>query len=356
MNLFLEDFLDPFSFEIESSLIAKEPKNKRDSSKLLIAETPDNIRDVSFFQLDELLQAGDLLVLNETKVENRRIFLKKENSERIFEALFLEVDPKDPLFWKVLLSKSKKIKDGEPLFLKQDPLFQFIKIRQENSFTWLRSSCIISSLIFKKIGEIPIPPYFNRRSSKEDETFYQTVFASNLGSVAAPTASLHFTKDLLQKIKHKGVDLEYLTLHVGYGTFAPLQEENIKTSTLHEECFEISELLYNKLKNKKYKRLIVVGTTTLRVIEYLYTRSISKLTFCDGIFKGSLDVFYYPPYQIKSADYLITNFHLPRSSLLLFIMCLQFKEAVLSYYDYAKKNNFKFYSYGDAMFLQNCFK
>ena len=343
-----EKLLEEYSYELPEERIARFPYKRRDFAKLLIVDRKrKHLEEKRFYEIKEMLSPGDLLVLNNTRVEKRRVYLRRHTGAKI-EAVFLyRIDPTKGL-WRALLTKRKRLKDGEYLYVIKKPEVRFQVISLPDGRVYLKEPYPLSYWDFEEIGEVPIPPYLKREATKEDEEFYQTVYAKKPGSVASPTAGLHFTKELLEAIQKKGVQVEYLTLHVNYGTFSPLKEENFQKKALHPEEYEIPPSLAKKLQKKEYTRLIAVGTTTLRALETVYQKTQGRY---DAYLKGVTTSFYYPPYKIQSVDSLITNFHLPRSSLLLLVGCMVEREFLLASYQYALKKGFLFYSYGDAMWI-----
>ena len=336
--------LEDFDFELNEELIARYPAKNREDSRLLVVDRRDgtiSARD-KFSQILQYVQKGDLLVFNNTKVSKRRVFLLTSKG-RIHECIFLEEDNGQ---WHVLLKNSAKLKQDEVL---QDASghfrFQFIRGREK---TFLHPFVVLTEEIFDRIGTIPIPPYLQRSAEPQDEIRYQTIFASVPGSVAAPTAGLHFSEDLKNKLLEREIGLLEITLQVGYGTFAPLQPDQIENKKLHEETYYISpnsaELL-NRTKGKN--RIISIGSTTLRALESSY--DIKNGKFKSGNY--STQIFLNPDDKVYSVDGLITNFHLPKSSLILLVAAFAGKELTISAYKYAIQNKFRFYSYGDAMLI-----
>lgn len=355
-----EELLKEYSFTLPNDLIARHPAEPADSCRLMSVRASANnrpqIKHDFFYNLPQLLHPDDLLVVNNTKVEARRVFLLKksvENSSR-FETVFLqtkklEAFPKEKETWQVLMRGSKKISVGQILVAEIDSQIFFEVQGKENGFVFLKPSVVLNENIFSRIGQMPIPPYMNREANEKDKKDYQSIFSQQSGSAAAPTASLHFTSALLKNLQEKNIQMEHVTLHVGYGTFAPLREGNFLTEKLHEEFYEIPSSLAERLQKKDYRRLIAVGTTVLRVLETVFQKTEGKYNHS---LKGNTDIFLFPPYTIQSADALITNFHLPASSLLLLTACMLPKELLLQSYNEAIQKQYMFYSYGDAMFIE----
>lgn len=350
--------LKNYSFKLPACLIASHPSEQRDRSRLMKL-TDRGITHHIFNELPGLLREGDLLVANNTRVEARRIFLRRAQTARgqgaRIEAVFLERDTDkesrretEGELWRALLKKRKRLRDGELLYAEKNRDFTFTVIRDENNRVWLRPVQKLSEEIFSELGQMPVPPYFNREEEPEDRSRYQSVFAEKPGSAAAPTAALHFTRQLISDLESKGIDLQFLTMHIGYGTFAPLKDENFEKESLHAEQYSVSEKLAERLRKRDYNRLIAVGTTSLRVLETVYRRSGGRF---DESLNSETDLFIHPPDRIHSVDGLITNFHLPESSLLLLVASLISREQLLAAYKTAVKHEYRFFSYGDAMLI-----
>lgn len=337
--------LDEFDFPLEEELIARYPPMVRGTSRLLRVHCKTGSMQIenSFSEIQRYLKPGDILVLNNTRVSKRRVFLLTQ-SGRIHESIFLE-DLGET--WRVLLRNVSKLKKGEVLS-DGSGNFQFELIRKDEAI-FLRPSAKLTEDIFEKIGTIPIPPYLKRNAEPLDEVRYQTVYASVPGSVAAPTAGLHFTSELKEELSRKGILFMEVTLRVGYGTFAPLTVSQIEKKELHEESYyippDVAEVLN---RNYKKNRIISVGTTTLRALESSW--DTIHLRFREG--HASTKKFIMPDDRIQTVDGLITNFHLPKSSLLLLVSALTGKKLLMDAYRKAIENRMKFFSYGDAMFLE----
>ncbi|PJZ76375.1 tRNA preQ1(34) S-adenosylmethionine ribosyltransferase-isomerase QueA [Leptospira neocaledonica] len=340
--------LSDFDFELPEDQIAKFPAVQRDKSRLLVlGRTQDFLKEeTEFSKILDYLREGDVLVANATRVSKRRVFLVTK-TERRHEAMFLsEIEPG---VWKTLIRNSKKLKLGDILSDEASGKFQLSVERKEEEFTILRSETPLDENSFETIGRTPIPPYFKRESNSEDDVRYQTVYSKNLGSVAAPTAGLHFTPELLEELKNRKIEFLKLELKVGYGTFQSLSEDHFANKKLHEEEFDLpsetTELLNSAKKNGK--RIISVGTTTLRALESAYDPN--DKTFRAG--EGKTRLFLQPEDSILSCEGLITNFHLPQSSLLLLVSAFAEKEKILKAYKFAIEQKFRFFSYGDSMLI-----
>jgi S-adenosylmethionine:tRNA ribosyltransferase-isomerase len=342
------NYLDDYDFKLSDEKIARFPASKRDESKLMILDIKsDQIStENSFKKIISYLKVGDLLVYNSTKVSKRRVYLYSAK-DREHECIFLECKSNSPESWLCLIRNSAKLKEGDILKDKGNK-YQFCFNRKNNE-TYLATDFKMEEAIFDEIGNIPIPPYLKRRSEQLDEERYQTVFANEIGSVAAPTAGLHFTKELNDTLKKKGILFCEIVLHVGYGTFSPLTEEQFQSGKLHTEVYSISEEASDMLHTAKMenRRIISIGTTTLRAIESAYDPITKK--FQSGT--HSTNIFLKPDDSIHSIDGLITNFHLPKSSLLLLVAAFTGKELTMCAYNKAIEENFRFFSYGDVMFI-----
>ncbi|MEM7184895.1 MAG: tRNA preQ1(34) S-adenosylmethionine ribosyltransferase-isomerase QueA [Spirochaetota bacterium] len=348
----LHDTLKEYHFDLDENLIAKYPNQQRDASRLMVVDCPkQEIRIIPhFYEIKQELNLGDLLVFNRTRVSKRRIFLYSEKG-RVHEALFLQQDPYDSLLWQVMLRKPKKLRYNECLLPQYTQDLQFYFMGQESKVSFLRSNRVVLEEDFERLGTTPIPPYFKRAANTEDEVRYQTIFADTPGSVAAPTAGLHFTLALKDELKKQGVEFAAVNLQIGYGTFSPISEEQWQSKTLHRESYDISEKVIEKLnlQKKDAKRIVSVGTTSLRVLESIY--SATEKTFTNVVGAGETELFLSPGDTVQAAEALITNFHLPGSSLLLLVAAFAGKELILEAYHKAIEAKMRFFSYGDAMLI-----
>jgi S-adenosylmethionine:tRNA ribosyltransferase-isomerase len=351
MSNFLYDYFLP-----EKNL-AKTPAIPRDFSKLFVYDTKNNeIFFDRFYHLDKYLPKNSFLVLNETKVVPARVVLKKENGGKV-TCLFLvnEMEEED----KVKIIVDRKVNLGDKLFFKTKDFVEVIS-QEKNiflvKFDFLKEKLF---LLLENEGVMPIPLYLKNTplSNKKLKEKYQTIFfkkeKQNLASVAAPTASLHFTKRVFKKLEQKGIKRYFINLYVGMGTFAPVSEENLKTKKLHQEYYQVDAQVWQKIltEKKEGKKLVAVGTTVVRTLE-----SLARLKTKDNKIKlYKTDLFIFPPFQFQMVDILITNFHLPKSSLMMLVEAfLQYKKAkkhLIDLYNIAIKNDFRFYSFGDAMLI-----
>ncbi len=334
-----------FYYFLPQNLIAQTPAKPRDTSKLFIYQTKTNeIFFDKFFHLDQYLPTSSFLVLNDTKVIPARLTLRRVTGGKV-EVVFLEIEDNQ-----IEIMVDRKVIIGEKLFFDQKNYLVLIS-QEKNIFSGqYKFSKEKLFYLIRRYGNMPIPLYLRNTSLSENELRkkYQTIFGKKEGSVAAPTASLHFTHRVFKKLEKKGIEKFFITLHVGLGTFAPLTEANLKEERLHQEYFQVDKKTWdtiNHLRNEG-KKLIAVGTTTVRTLE-----SVIKM---NQLF-GQTDLFIYPPFDFKMVDILITNFHLPQSSLMMLVEAfLRYKKAkrsLVELYNLAIKNNFRFYSFGDAMLI-----
>ena len=330
-----------FRINIPSESIAQTPLKDRSSSRLMHLEH-DSINDLTFSDLPQILRKNDLLILNNTKVLPARLLGKKESGGKVeifFERLLTD------LSFLAQLKFSGKIHQGTKIVINKE-VFLKIEARENQFFTISTETSVMKML--NSNGLTPLPPYIKRIPNKDDRRRYQTVFAKREGAVAAPTAGLHFTPDVLNEIRNKGVEIGELTLHVGAGTFAPLRAEQIKSRKLHQEYFEIDQTLCDQIKIARSNggRVIAVGTTVVRALESLMQEN--------GIepMSGLTDIFIVPGFDFQLVDAMVTNFHLPESSLIMLVSAFAGKERILKSYQHAVDNGYRFYSYGDSMFLE----
>ncbi len=341
--------ISEYNFHLPEELIARYPAERRDESRLMIVNRESGAIHIesAFRNIENFFVSGDILVFNQTRVSKRRVYLKNQ-AGRESECIFLEKNLREGKeAWKCLIKNVRKLKPKEKLFSNKEEIY-FILNRNEAGDIFLFPSVSITEDVFESIGTIPIPPYLKRKAEEEDNTRYQTIFAKSPGSVAAPTAGLHFTEDLKSSLQKKGVILTDVELCIGYGTFSPVTEKQILEKKLHEEEFRIPEKTLNILNAAKGKqRIISLGTTTFRTLESSYDANTSRYTKQEGI----TNLFVQPGDRVESIDGLITNFHLPESSLLLLVSAFAGKELILEAYRKAIENKMRFYSYGDAMLL-----
>lgn len=336
-----------FYFDLPEELIAQHPLEKRDESRLMVLDkVTGEIVHSKFYEIVNYLEKGDTLVLNNTRVLPARLIGEKEVSKGKIEFLLLKRLGKDR--WECLAKPGKSAREGRKFTFGNGKLkAEVIEVLENgNRIVEFKYEGIFEEVL-DALGEMPLPPYIHERL--EDKERYQTVYSKEEGSAAAPTAGLHFTKELLEKIKEKGVNIVYLTLHVGLGTFRPVQVENVEDHQMHSEFYMLSkegaEIINNTKKNGK--KVISVGTTSTRTLETIgdengFVREQS----------GWTNIFIYPGYKFKMVDKLITNFHLPESTLIMLVSALSSKENVLNAYETAVKERYRFFSFGDAMIVK----
>ncbi len=359
--------LSDFDYNLPGSLIATHPVNPRDHSRLLVLdkETGD-MEHKKFFDIIDYLNEGDVLVLNNSKVIPARLIGKKESGGKVEVFLHKRIDDAR---WECMIG-GRKIKENTEVYFDKSLIAKVLKNNEDG--TWEVGFNITGQEleeIVEEIGEVPLPPYIKQDAKQNNNKInYQTVYADDerRGSVAAPTAGLHFTPELLQKIKDKGVHVEYITLHVGLGTFAPVKVDNIKEHKMHSEFIEIdfeTADRINKAKQEK-RKIITIGTTSTRTLEYLFGnldfKNYLKIS-CTRLageklkiknFNTWVDIFIYPGYEFKIVDAMITNFHLPKSTLIMLVSALAGEKNIKNTYKEAIKEKYRFYSYGDAMFIK----
>lgn len=336
-----------FYYDLPQELIAQTPLSDRSSSRLLVLNKESGgIEHKHFYDIENLLNPGDCLVLNDTRVLPARLYGVKEGSGGKIEFLLLNRISRDR--WEVILKPGKKAKPGAK-FVFGDGLLRAEIIETVNDGNRIVEFSYdgVFENILDKLGEMPLPPYITEKL--RDKERYQTVYSKNDGSAAAPTAGLHFTKELLEKISAKGVKLAYVTLHVGLGTFRPVKVDDVENHKMHSEFYIINEETASVINETKKNggRIVSVGTTSSRVLETVADEN--------GFLKaqtGRTDIFIYPPYKFKAVDALITNFHLPESTLLMLVSALAGSENIRKAYAEAVEQRYRFFSFGDAMFIR----
>lgn len=349
------DFLnrETYNFYLPENLVATKPEYERENSRLMTLNIKNGeIEHKHFFDIPSYFKEGDVLVLNDSKVIPARIIAQKSSKANV-EILLLKKE--DDKLWHCLV-KGRKIKEQDSLFIKTNKYSIEAIIEKDMGTTkYIKFSKALDKETLNDIGQIPIPPYIiqNRKRRSEDEyndrdsIYYQNVYAKNEGSVASPTSGLHFTNELLEKIKSMKIIVCFVTLHIGFGTFNPVKEENLKDHVMHRESFFIPKETADIIQNakKENRRIISCGTTVARVLESEYENNSFKRL------KGETDIFIYPPYVFKCVDALITNFHTPHSTLLAMVSAFAGYENIMNAYKKAVENEYRFFSYGDAMFI-----
>ncbi len=338
--------VDDFDFDLPKELIAQTPLLKRDSSRLLVLDKKTgDIEHKHFTDIIDYLDEGDTLVLNDTKVIPARLIGEKEDTKAVIEVLMLRDEGED--IWQCLTKPAKRVKVGTIIKFGDKLKAKCVYVGEEGIRKFKLMYQGILYEILDELGEMPLPPYIHEKLKDKDR--YQTVYAKNIGSSAAPTAGLHFTEELLKKIEDKGVNIAYITLHVGLGTFRPVSVTNVNDHKMHSEFYVMSDdvaKLLNETK-KNGHRIISVGTTSTRTLETVMNL-YDEFRGCSGF----TDIFIYPGYKFKGVDKLITNFHLPKSTLVMLVSALAGRDNILNAYNEAIKENYRFFSFGDAMFIK----
>lgn len=350
--------ISEYDYNLPEELIAQMPADKRDNSRMMVLNRKDRtISHKHFYDIVDLIEPNTLLVMNNTKVLPARLIGHKDTGAKI-EVFLLKQNSKmqdEHENWEVLIKPSKRVKPDTIVKISDELSVRAIKRLEENG-EWLVELIFNGNNVLDVLhrnGNIPLPPYIERKIPNEDLKKldferYQTVYAKDEGSVAAPTAGLHFTKEILKKLENKGVELAYVTLNVGLGTFRPVQCENVENHKMHSETFEISEKAAEQINRAKAegKKIVAVGTTTVRTLETAY-----KKFGCIKACHDHSELFIYPPYEFKVIDNLITNFHLPKSTLLMLVSALAGKDFIFEAYKEAIENKYRFFSYGDCMYI-----
>lgn len=336
-----------FYFDLPEELIAQDPLEDRSSSRLLVLdkETGETSHHI-FKEVINYLNPGDCLVLNNTKVIPARLIGHKEDTGAAIEVLLLKRKEND--IWETLVKPGKKCKPGTKIVFGEGLLHATVLETVEDGNRLIRFSYEgIFEEILDRLGEMPLPPYITHKL--QDKNRYQTVYAKYEGSAAAPTAGLHFTKELLQQIEEKGIDIAYVTLHVGLGTFRPVKVDNILEHHMHSEFYQVTKEAADKINKAKKEghRVVCVGTTSCRTVESAADENGMVKEGCDNT-----EIFIYPGYKFKVLDALITNFHLPESTLVMLVSALAGREHILNAYEEAIREKYRFFSFGDAMLIK----
>lgn len=341
-------FLHDFDYELPPDLIAQEPAQQRETSRLMtLCRASGQIDETVFAQIPECFRPGDLLVANDTRVIPARLLGRKASGGKV--EVFLVRRREEPgEVWNCLIRASKAPKPGSQLLLPEGINARVVERSSEDLWTVAFEPGDDFAERLERAGEMPLPPYIRRGSREGDRERYQTVFAVSKGAVAAPTAGLHFTRELLDEVRSRGVETAFLTLHVGLGTFLPVRTEDLSQHRMHAEQYIIPEATAAAIREcrKRGGRVVALGTTTARALEQA---GRDDGTVASG--EGEADIFICPGYRFKVVDALITNFHLPKSTLLMLVSAFAGKELLFRAYDEAIRRRFRFYSYGDAMFI-----
>lgn len=350
------NLLSSYDYHLPEELIAKAPVEPRDSARMLIGKTLQT--DKKFFDLLDYINKGDLIIANNSRVIPARIFCYRDKTDgqgningKVNIELLLHRPTENPFVWESFAKPAKRLKAGHIIKFEGTTIQAEVLSRNEDRIMleFLNVDETSLELMLEKIGHMPLPPYIKREDNSEDKEDYQTVYAKHKGSVAAPTAGLHFTQELIEKIKSKGADFQTVVLHVGAGTFQPVKEEDVTNHKMHSEYGIVTKELAEKIAKVKAKgnKVIAVGTTSLRILE-----SASLRTGVCEEFAGETDIFIRPGYKFKTVDALITNFHLPKSTLLMLVAAFVGYKKTMEMYNKAIDSKFRFYSYGDACFLE----
>ncbi|AGF48146.1 S-adenosylmethionine:tRNA ribosyltransferase-isomerase [Candidatus Kinetoplastibacterium oncopeltii TCC290E] len=340
-----------FDYFLPKNLIAQNPEVERSNSRLLHIDSRKNTHDLHFYDLTKTLEPGDLLVFNDTKVIKARLKAQKNSGGKVEILIERILDPNTAI---AQIKSNSTIKIGTKIII-SNIVEVYISSRNSDFFILKFSENIDN--VLEKYGNIPLPPYINKHNDAFDELRYQTIFAKNPGAIAAPTAGLHFDQRILKELKSRGINMAFLTLHVGAGTFKPIRTQDINEHIMHTEKYEIPLSTIKSIQDARTngKRVIAVGTTSARALESaaLDQNNYSLLNRCIiNPVCSDTNLFIKPGYEFKIIDALVTNFHLPKSTLLILVSALASKDIILKAYDHAVKCNYRFFSYGDAMLIE----
>ena len=339
--------LSDFDYNLPEELIAQTPIKTRDQSRLMVLDKKTGaIKHKHFHDILEELQSGDVLVLNDTKVIPARLIGKKTSTGAVIELLLLKDLGNN--IWECLSRPAKRLKVGTIVTFSEKLQAEVVEKKDEGIVHVKLLYQGILMEILDELGEMPLPPYIHEKLKEKDR--YQTVYAKYIGSAAAPTAGRHSTKELLDEIKKKGVEVLFITLHVGLGTFRPVEEKNILDHHMHSEFYQMTKEVADRLNlaKKEHRKIYAVGTTSTRTLEAIM-HEYHEFRECSG----NTEIFIYPGFEFQAIDGLITNFHLPKSTLLMLVSALASREIILNAYKEAVKGKYRFFSFGDAMFIKN---
>ncbi len=337
--------LKDFIFDLPDDLIAQHPEVERDTSRLFVVQKKSQtFIHKRFTDLHEFIAPGDVMVMNNVKVIPARIYTRRISGGTVEIILTRKLSNTR---WHIVCNRTKRIQPGEILYAKENQEIRFKVLEKSGGILLVDSNIELSEEILLSIGNMPLPPYIQRKPDEDDYTKYQTVYASEPGAAASPTAGLHFTESLIDDLKNRGVDIVFLTLYVSWGTFQPVRSENISSHQMHTESYILTPQTASTINRarKESRRIIAVGTTSLRVLESTYENGENQ----PG--KGETDIFIYPPYNVQSADALVTNFHTPGSTLLMLVSAFGGYDTIMSAYKIAIEKGYRFFSYGDAMLI-----
>jgi S-adenosylmethionine:tRNA ribosyltransferase-isomerase len=339
---------DEFDYDLPKELIAQTPLKNRSESRLMVMDrVSGKLKHEHFFDIINYLHKGDALVINDTKVIPARLIGVKEETKAVIELLLLKNISDDT--WECLAKPQKRLKEGTIVSFGEGKLKAVVKEIKEEGITIVELVYEgILMEILEELGSMPLPPYIHEKLAEQSR--YQTVYAKEYGSAAAPTAGLHFTPELLKQIEDKGIKIVHITLHVGLGTFRPVNVSDVKNHVMHSEHYIVSKDAADTLNEVKQNggRIIAVGTTSVRTLESVL-RDNDKFIPCSG----DTNIFIYPGFEFKGVDGLITNFHLPKSTLIMLVSAFSSKENILNAYNQAVENKYRFFSFGDAMFISD---
>ena len=337
--------LSTYDYHLPENLIAQTPLEKRDESKLLVFDRKTKeIKQSQFKNITDFLKKGDLLVVNNTRVLPARLIAKKDTGAEVEILLLKRINMTD---WECLLKPAKRVKIGQTLVVSDELSCELTEVLEDGKRKVKFNFNGVFEDILNRVGSMPLPHYIHEKL--KDKERYQTVYNKIEGSSAAPTAGLHFTNELLQKIKDMGVEIAELTLDVGLGTFRPCKEEDITKHIMHSEHYHLSQEVADKINKAKRenRRVIAVGTTSVRTLEAVALKGVPLMADDD-----ETDIFIYPPYKFEVVDALITNFHLPKSTLIMLVSAFAGYDNTMNLYEFAVENNYRFFSFGDSMFIE----
>ena len=338
--------LSDYDFDLPDALIAQKPLEQRSASRLMLLNRKTGAVSHSYFsKIADSIREGDVLVFNDAKVINARLYFARESGAK---AEFVLSNRLEQLRWHAVSNRTKKLKEGEKLYSLSNPEIYITVAGRSGDYLEIETSVPFDENLLNEIGEVPLPPYVRRDADSSDSERYQTVYARSSGAVAAPTAGLHFTDEVMNAITDRGAECVFCTLNVSWGTFSPVREEDIRLHKMHSERYILNVSTCDAVNSARSsgRRIIAVGTTSLRVLESSYDGSRNV----PG--EGMTDIFIYPPSQIKSADCMITNFHTPKSTLLMLVCAFAGYDNTMNAYREAVRDNYRFFSYGDSMFIE----
>jgi len=336
--------LSDFSFDLPEELVAQHPADRREESRLFVIDEDRSFRHARFSDIGGFLSPGDLLVINNARVLHARLAFRRESSGLVEVVLARRKGPRQ---WLVITNRSSRLRPGEILSSVADPTVTLTMLERNGDYFAVESSEELSEELLARIGSVPLPPYIRRPGADADSERYQTVYASSPGAVAAPTAGLHFTRELMEHLGKAGVRFAEITLDVSWGTFSPVRHEDLSLHRMHSERYELPVQTAARINDTRRSggRVIAVGTTSLRVLESTYAAGENRAG------TGETDIFIRPPRRVPSADCLLTNFHTPGSTLLVLVAAFAGYDLIMNAYAEAVKERYRFFSYGDAMLI-----